>query len=77
MIALGQHADPHRRFAVSDAPHFIRVAPREHLLVQFTEIYCHRNRHPVIAPEIAGFPFDAALFVTSSGRAELARESPM
>ena len=53
------------------------MAQRQHLLVQLIEIRRYRNGHPVIAPEIAGFAFDPALFMAGTGRAELARESPV
>ena len=77
MLALDHHARSHRLLASGDQPLFVLLASRQELPVQVREIRRFRHRHPVIAPEVSSFSFDAALLVRLGRRAKLRLESPV
>ena len=77
MRSFLDHRRSYRLATPGDLARFIFAAPGEQLRVQFRKVPRLRHRHPVIAPEVAGLAFDAALFVRFVGRAELARKAPV
>src|SRR5229473_5389688 len=77
MLSFRNHRHAHRLTASGDLAPFILATGGEHLRVEIGEVARLRHRHPVIAPEVAGLAFDAALFVSFVRRAKLARKSPV
>ena len=61
MRAFLDHQRSHRPIAPSDLTSFVGATGGEQLGVEVIEIARFRQRHPVIAPEVAGFAFDPAL----------------
>jgi hypothetical protein len=57
------HRRPHRLAVSCDLAPFILLAGGEQLGVQFRQIPRLRQRHPVVAPEVAGLAFNTAFFV--------------
>ena len=55
----------------------ILLAGTQELPVEIGDILCFRHRHPVIAPEVSGFSFNAALLVRLGRRAKLRCEPPV
>ena len=58
-------------------PRLIDVTQGKQLLIQRFQFRGFRHGHPMVAPEVANFPFYPAFFVALSGRAKLALESPV
>src|SRR5258708_2948820 len=77
MLSFRDHRRAHQLTASGDLALFILATGGEQLRIEAGEVRRLRQRHPVIAPEVAGLAFDAALFVSFVGRAELARKPPV
>ena len=77
MRALLDHRRSHRLSVPGDLAPFILATGGQQLRVELREVPRLRHRHPVVAPEVAGLAFDAALFVRFVRRAELALEAPV
>src|ERR1700730_16085794 len=77
MLSFGDHRRAHRLTASGDLAPFILATGGEQLRVEIGKVTRLRHRHPMIAPEVAGLAFDAALFVSFVGRAKLARKPPV
>jgi hypothetical protein len=71
MLSFRDHRYTHRLTASGDLTPFILAAGGEQLRIEIGEVARLRHRHPVIAPEVAGLAFDAALFVSFVRRAKL------
>jgi hypothetical protein len=56
---------------------FILLTGRQQLCVQVIQIVSNRNRHPMIAAEIATFSFYTGVLMCFTRRAELSLKSPM
>jgi hypothetical protein len=56
---------------VGDLAPLVISAGGRRLRIEFVEVPRLGNRHPVIAPEVAGLALDAAFFVRFGGRAEV------
>ena len=77
MFALNQNRRPDALLASRNDAMFILLTGRQKLRVQVIQIISNRNRHPMIAPEIATFSFNTALLMCFTRRAKLSLKSPM
>src|ERR1700745_1258258 len=77
MLAFNQNRRANALLASCDYSMFILLTRRQQLRVQAIQIISNRNRHPMIAPEIATFSFNTALLMRFAWRAELGLKSPM
>src|SRR3954468_5312698 len=77
MLPLDQQRRADALVSPGYATLLVYTAVVEQLTIQFCQIDRLRHRHPVIPSEVAGFSFDAALFMSFGRCAELAREAPM
>jgi hypothetical protein len=59
--AFFDHQRAHRPALPSDLTSFVGAAGGHQLCVEILEIARFRQRHPVVAPEVAGLALDAAL----------------
>ena len=60
----------HRLTVSGDLASFILATGGEQLRVEFGQVTCFGDRHPVITPEVAGLALDPALLVRLRRRAK-------
>ena len=77
MRLLDEHRRADRLRASSQDAALIFAATPLQICVQLIQIAGFRQRHPVVATEVAAFAFDAALLVAAGRVAELALKPPV
>src|SRR5438128_9009556 len=77
MLALDPHGLAHRVRFARDPTLLVGATSCEQKLVQLFQTLHPRNRHQMIAPEVAHFAFHSALLVSSRRIAELRLKAPV
>src|SRR5689334_11482410 len=77
MLTFDHHRSSHRLVASRDQPVFVVLASDQELPVEISDIGRLRHGYPVVAPEVSGFPFNAALFVRLGRCTKLRFEAPV
>ena len=77
MVPLDRQGRANTPLATVDQPLLVGTAAGEQQAIELVEIYRRRERHPVVAAEVADLALHTALLVTGRGRAELRCEPPM
>src|SRR5208282_6393905 len=77
MRAFLDHQRSDLLLASGDLALFVGAAAGEQLRVELLQVSCLWQRHPVIAPEVAGFALNPAFFVRFPRIAKVTREPPV